>query len=300
MSETRSSAGVTTDISNPQKLRFRDLSDIRDGKNLYLVNEGGVDFDFYLHRKTEKANRLHVVLPGAGAWRPGQVTYARQDWSDRFQNSHFASICDPTVTPENKLMLGWFQHSASFDCQAALSKCILRLSRALGIASANVTIFGSSGGGFSALQMHKYLPYATIIAINPQIQIQKFKNHNLFTNMLQLCYPEETEESAVLKYRARMVVEPQLAARKAPIFIFQNLYDPSHLKGHVLPMLEGLCAADFQVVNIEKEPLKKATPLNVLLYEDANAKHNAPGINTYLRYFNMVLKLPKWELPSPG
>lgn len=254
---------------------------LRPGKATYrLASEAG-DILCYAHIK-DNADNLTVLLPGAVHRDRRTVDFQRYSWSDDM-DGHVISVADPTLTEDNTLSIGWFQgtheHYAMDRAEALVRACY----KALHVPEHAVCVFGSSAGGFSALQLVTRFPEATALAINPQIYIYNYSKR-FFDPLLTYSYPDMDFPSAHAAYRDRLSVHVHTVPRTTPIFIMQNTEDEHHVKRHIgyyakkLPT--GLCTQCVEGADSKDEDAL----INISYYNDPVTGHAPPDKETTLAY----------------
>jgi hypothetical protein len=255
---------------------YDDLAQLRlqGGANTYQVTVDGVAISFFMDRKAGKPGKLLAMFPGASARKKSHLDFQRYGWSADFPDHDVIAFSDPSLKPGNTLGLAWFQHHVDSYGIAAAQKLMTALLSTGGYRADHLTLFGSSGGGFTALQLADSLPQARVIAMNPQIFLYNYSPAH-YTAMIETCYPGLTTAEVRQKYRGRITVQLDLENRAAPVFIFQNLHDTQHLTRHLRPYLKRL---DAELVGETLETLPKApNKLNVVIFDDPASGHAPPA-----------------------
>lgn len=245
-----------------------------DGKSTYTAGADGVDFSFFYERKTGGLKKLLVMLPGASARKNGPMDFQRYAWSGDFPKHDVIAFTDPSLKPQNSLGLAWFQNSKDAYGIAALATLMRRIIALGGYDEENVVFFGSSGGGFGVLQLADAFPNSKVIALNPQMFLYNYNQHH-YDEMIKACYPGMTDEQVRKAYPERIAVRLNLKARVAPTYIFQNVYDHSHVERHLKPFLKNLDPKDVR--ESKKKPSDPPAKLNVVFFEDRDSGHAPPS-----------------------
>ena len=260
---------------------------LHKGAHSYQVEAADVTLTFFMDRKTAKApGKLLVLLPGASARKRGHLDFQRYGWSSDFPDHDVIALSDPSLKADNTLGLAWFQHSVAAYGIKAVEVLLAGLMKAGGYSESDVTLFGSSGGGFAALQLADALPQAQVIAMNPQIFLYNY-SPNHYRAMIETCYPGLSTAEVRQKYRGRVAVQLNLEKRQAPTYVFQNTHDTQHLTRHLRPFIERLNGALVQEGSALPDSPSK---FNVVLFEDAEQGH-APPPRT--RTVEMIMPLLK-------
>ncbi|MDP5225542.1 MULTISPECIES: hypothetical protein [Arthrobacter] len=85
------------------------------------------------------------------------------------------SVSDPTLVAVPGLKLSWYAGSDRQPrLQEVLRKILARVFASLGTPPERCVFFGSSGGGFAALQIGRYFDGSCSLAMNPQTSIGRF------------------------------------------------------------------------------------------------------------------------------
>lgn len=104
---------------------------------------------------------------------------------------HVLCVADPTLELQNDTQLGWYIGIDEHDASEELSKLIQHFAVALGIPEEKIIIWGSSGGGFSALALASRIEKATAVAINPQTEIFAYEIVRTIGIMRRNCFGAE-------------------------------------------------------------------------------------------------------------
>jgi predicted esterase YcpF (UPF0227 family) len=182
--------------------------------------------------------------------------------------------------------LAWFQHSKDHYGLTAIATTIRRLIAATGHAETDITFFGSSAGGFGALQLAGVFPEANAIAFNPQIYLYNY-TRSFFREMLATCYPGMKESEVITQFSDRMTVKIDPGLRKGKIYIFQNTCDEIHLARHLQPLLETVEHQTFRQTDLDADPAAFGK-INVVYFTDPALGHSPPSRETTV---SMVQKL---------
>jgi pimeloyl-ACP methyl ester carboxylesterase len=227
-----------------------------------------------MHRKGLEDRKLLIMFPGASARRGGaHLDIQRHSWSADFPDHDVLCFSDPTMTPENRIGLAWFQNHADAFGIAAVETLLREMMDSFGYQHENVHFFGSSGGGFVAMWLANRFPASQVTAINPQIYLVNY-TRSFFEDMLEHCYPGLSEQEAHSQYGSRLSVKLDATARRAPLVVIQNRHDERHMKGHLEPFIATQDPQHVSALDsLDSRPLNK---VNVFIYEDQKMGHTPP------------------------
>lgn len=245
------------------------------------IRVGG--FVYPVFRQPAKGDRLYVVFGGAV---PDRATitlprFNRFSWSEDFPGT-LLCVADPTLTLNSSLRLGWYVGNAEEDVSAGLAQVIEHLSSLLGVPLDRVVTYGSSGGGFAALQVAARLGRGTTaIAINAQAHVLDYSVRRSVHGFLAACLDGMPGPEARQVHARRLdVIEAwrQPTARSARALLVQNVQDTHHLERHFKPF----CAA-FDVPQDGNSPDGR---IGSMLYshEDGHAAEPRPMLGRILQH----------------
>ena len=274
-------------ISNVKHHVFDQVDKIKlyPKKNTYGVLVGNTSFCFFMDFK--KLDKLIIMLPGAVNRNKGTRKIQRYTWADDFQST-VVSFVDTTVNEYNQLSLGWFQ-GESFDYQIPkLAKLIDEIICKANISRDKVLLFGSSAGGFSALQLSAFLKDIRIAVINPQIYLEKYSKVH-FNNLLEFSYAGISRDEVKEKYNQRINVSTELQSRTEPIFYFQNTFDKHHMEYHLKPFITEIGIQPYlSEQKLDCITLSDERRLNVIYYEDESSGHSPPSKEETMRMLSLI------------
>jgi len=278
-------------ISTPNVLPGISHKRITPGANLELGNGEGtfevlvnnVNFHFYANMR--ESNKLIIMLPGATNREKGHLDFQRYSWSKNFDCSVIA-FTDPSIKSSNDLSIAWFQNHVSAYGIEALGVLIKKISNDTGYATEDIALFGSSGGGFTALQLANTFPDSPVIAINPQTYLYNYSRPH-FEKMVQRCYPGMSPQKVINDYRSRLVVDLDPLMRKQAAYIFQNIHDEKHLNLHTKLLLKSMIEESYSEQNLD-DPMRSDRTLHVIYYADKEAGHTPPNKEDTISIINSV------------
>ncbi len=223
-------------------------------------------------RPSEGARRLLVLLPGALDRSRFDVSFQRASWAPAF-DAHVLAVSDPTIMASPTAALGWFQGTNGQPVLEDLAEWIDHLSSRMGIKPSGVVLYGSSAGGFAGLKLAESLRDATVLALNPQLYVERYDPDHVRA-MLDISYPQKSIEDVTALHRDHLHVSASIVDRRAPCCIVQNTYDRVHHRHHLLPFL-GTVGLDFAEGSLERFTLRPG--FQAFCYRDFENGHSPPG-----------------------
>lgn len=202
--------------------------------NGYLtVRYNDLPVDFY-YRGHPDADTLIVMLHGAvekelrWPWFNGMGVL-----KDLPTNKLF--IADPTIGLDEGLRLAWYAGSAAQpELQSVIGRAVEAIHRLSG--SANLAFFGSSGGGFAALQFSRHFPESLAIAVNPQTSISRYFRSSV-QDYERRAWDLGPVDSLPIEHDLTSAYN---AGHSNTIAYIQNERDKFHIREHQSPFLHSL------------------------------------------------------------
>lgn len=197
----------------------------------------------------QRPGRLFVLLRGA---EPDRHTvqlprFSRFSWRERFPGTVLC-IADPTLYLDEDLKLGWYFGAPDHDVVGHLARIVEVVCTRLGQPVSDAVFYGSSGGGFAALQIAARLGRgATAVAVNPQTDVLKYTVPRSVEAFLRVCTGGLTKERAWRRFGPRVSaleawqIDP---AGEARCLIVQNIVDREHYNAHFRPFAELFALPD--------------------------------------------------------
>lgn len=257
------------------------------GKSTTSFIQSTIPFSFYLDRK-KCTDSLMVLLPGAVNRSKGCIDFQRHSWSSEF-DSHVMSISDPTIEQSNDLSIGWFQYKNGLDCITALKELILKVASSLKVHSKDITLFGSSAGGFTAMKLGEMLKDSDVVAINPQIYLNQYTRSH-FEAMANYSYGSLEIESNSNKFHERIEIDAlSLSKRNRPTFIVQNKLDVKHFERHLKRFMKIIPNDEYAREEVKDwGEIKGGKLVNIVVYEDEILKHSPPNREETLKLLGVI------------
>ena len=132
---------------------------------------GTVTVPALLWSSTEPSPTLLVMFNGAVRRIPEKApeeVFQRSTWVEDI-HSDILFIADPTLRSDNEIGIGWGQGTAGVYAIPAMAQTVFSIAESLGIPSTRRMYYGSSAGGFQALQIAARDSGSRALVNNPQI-----------------------------------------------------------------------------------------------------------------------------------
>ena len=134
--------------------------------NRYTVSVDEVPFECLYFPDNE--NRLYIMLSAGGTTTRRYPSFMRWKYKN-YLKGHLVCIDDPMYYFHPGLFhVMWYYGTKDKSYLALLIELIKNIAAQLSIPPENVTIIGSSGGGYAALYAGNRIDHSSVIAINPQ------------------------------------------------------------------------------------------------------------------------------------
>lgn len=146
-----------------------DMTVIPQGRFDVKIND--VKFECVFSEKEKK--NLYIILSGARSMREELPIFKRWSYSN-FVDGSCLCVADPMLRKYDNLSLGWYYGSPEEDYYDYLVTIIKKITKCLNIHTENIVLYASSGGGYAALQVACRLSGVSVIAINPQIDLELY------------------------------------------------------------------------------------------------------------------------------
>lgn len=227
-------------LSELPQIDWREGQEVPFASTLLRYTERGRCFDYLFHPNLEHNNRLFVFFSGdALRKRFKPPVFQRWTWAKYFPG-HCLYVSDPCLYMKHDLGLGWYCGTESFDVMESIAKRVAAVRDQLNIAPDQVCSYGSSAGGFAALRFLTFAKGATAIAVNPQVQICKYR-FNAVEKYLDLCFGGISRESAERLFPRRFSLchNADILERRR-ILLVQNTLDLHHFEDHYKPLCIAL------------------------------------------------------------
>jgi len=187
--------------------------------------------------------RLFVMLSAATRRSEQRLpVFNRWTWAEtkRFPG-HVLCVADPTLELHDEMNLGWYLGTDEHDVSEELSRFIRRFAEALGIPEDRIVIWGSSGGGFSALAVTSHIEKATAVAINAQTDIFAYEIARYIETVRRCCFRNQTAQHIQEHFGPRVnMAQAWRSNRSSRAILIQNKLDTHHYACHFKPYWEAL------------------------------------------------------------
>lgn len=220
-----------------------------DGSGPTRLDVSAGSYTYQCFASPPKGNSLFVMLGGLVPERH-LITlprFNRFTWADDFPGTQLC-IADPTLTLNDEIQLAWYFGSDREDAMSGLVDVVLAVAAALGVRRDRIFAYGSSGGGFAALQLVARLGQgATAIAINAQTDVLRYSSTASVNKFLSVCTGGLRGEDARLKYPVRLSALDSWStdtAGSSRCLLVQNKQDHHHYDEHFLPFLRHFGVAE--------------------------------------------------------
>lgn len=197
----------------------------------------------------------------------------------KFIDSYVLNISDPMFYKYKDLPLGWYYGTRTDSCLEYLSDIVKRIQKILEIDDNRVIFFGSSGGGYVSLMMSLYFKNSLHIAINPQIQINKFHGKGAFEKITGI---NLDEKDFFQRNETIDIINQKCQNRLNKFFILQNIQDQHDCTYHLFPLLKAMNITKLHL------GLNKITNSFLCWIYSCQGGHNAQG-DQFI--FSLILNL---------
>lgn len=231
-----------TDQFNPPKPRWKSTISFELEEAKFLVMPDGECFTIKAHDWNyeclfipSSTDKLVVMLSGAvDRSKISLPAFARTKHTPII-NANILCISDPTLNIDSEIHLGWYMGTHNNDASIGLSKIINKAFHDISPHQRPV-IFGSSAGGFAALQAACRIGKASAVAFNPQIRVSSYYARH--TNAFQKAFGADLNDN---EYEFRNDVAKLInKSNLMRAIIVQNKMDTHHLNIHLHHLKEVL------------------------------------------------------------
>lgn len=194
---------------------------------IFSANVGGLVLPFIVGRGS--SDLLSVRFHGAINRNKTTLPFFQGLTAETTGEDNFAIFQDPSLDLNTAVTLAWYLGDGQADIHHYMAECIARLQAELDLKQ--VLLSGSSGGGFTALQVASYLPEAVALVFNPQTNVRAY-----FPNSAQAALAsclKETIGDPPSREEITSVVTKYARARVLPKVVYvQNVGDKHHVVKH--------------------------------------------------------------------
>ncbi|AYG44020.1 tetratricopeptide repeat protein [Pseudomonas sp. Leaf58] len=208
-------------------LKEFDKSNLNNGRFRIWQNEAR--FDCLFHEKSD-TEYLYVFLNGSRGEDLNSFAaiprFGRWSWHQLFNGSTLF-IEDPMLYKYDTLNLGWYYGTTDEDYLESTLNIVKSVQKK--ISAAKVVFYGSSGGGYAALQLAARLPNSFAISINPQTQLCKWGSAPSFTEHTEI------DLTGHDKFLRNFAGEAVMNNNTSKYFVIQNALSHDDCSDHFLP-----------------------------------------------------------------
>lgn len=236
------------------KKKLQDAPGIADISFKTPLEEGGELYSYLVAKKNSK--KLYVIFNGAlPPVRKTSFVFNRWSWHPMFDGS-VLYITDPTLIKHPELYLAWYSGTRSFDFLDFVVCFILQVQEFLG--GDQVITYGSSGGGYTALQVAARMgKQATAVAINPQTNILAYEP-NPVKSFFKTCFDiENIKEHYDYLNSAKFNAIKALKNSNCKVLYIQNIRDASHYEEHYIPLMSDFNIPEHEWSKVVSDQINK-------------------------------------------
>jgi len=218
------------------RVDYGSADDVRlDEPALYRFQRDGMTYDFIVSPAAHPTDELFLLFSGnMDREKMHPPVFQRWSWARRFAG-HCIYFSDPTLHLGTNFGLSWYCGTSAIDPMPVIAELALDIAARLGIARSNLLAYGSSGGGFAALRLATLVPELSVVAINPQTDVTRYRPR-LVQAYLDSCIGGISPEEALQRFPRRFsIVNNAGLLRDTRILYYQNRKDHFHIKHHMRP-----------------------------------------------------------------
>ncbi|MET3352002.1 UNVERIFIED_ORG: hypothetical protein ABID57_003715 [Arthrobacter sp. UYEF1] len=236
---------------NPPQLDFPELQlryveienyePLLDERHAVKLEIDSVDFDFFSDLRS--GSRKLVVFGQDAINRDVNPLpyFYRWSWLPQLEASAII-LNDPSLYARNDLLAGWWVGTQSRDYVKEAVGIVSKIAGALEIENNDITFFGASAGGYSALAMASCLPGSRAIVDIPQVFLETYGAKVASDASIKAGLNFDSAELVPERYRHRIdLVERFITERWVPDFLYlQNNRDHTHVGAQMGPFIARL------------------------------------------------------------
>ncbi|MFC7862037.1 heparinase II/III family protein [Arthrobacter koreensis] len=220
--------------------------------NLLSVEMGGLTLPVALGRGSTDV--LSVRFHGALNREKVTLPIFQGLTSEGAKGNHYAVFQDPSLDLSSNVNLAWFLGTVDIDLHQRISVLIKQIARDLG--AKHVVLSGSSGGGFTALQVGAHIPEAAVLVFNPQTIVGSYHISRVGP-ALSACFgdAETPLDDPVLAPRLSVIQRYRMLNSLPKVLYVQNAGDVHHVRHHMGPFTDLIRnrsdAHEVEFVNVD-------------------------------------------------
>lgn len=230
---TNTDAARTTEFSSIQD--FHDAAHISDGRIVVDYQDHVLDFEL----DKAPADTLLVCFHGALTRDVDWPMLVGQGVTAELTNVSRLSIADPSIGMNDTLPLAWYAGNEQMpELQQALASVVDKVATVTG--AKHIVFFGSSGGGFAALQISRQFPGSLALVMNPQTSIGEYIPAHVRGYLLR-CWDKAPLDTTPIDHDLTVSYAQGFDNTVAYV---QNTRDTFHVENHMQPFLGALSNRD--------------------------------------------------------
>lgn len=219
----------TTEFSTIQD--FQHTDQLSDGHIIIRYQEHTLDFEL----DKSPADTLLVCFHGALTRTVEWPMFVGHGVTAELGNVARLSIADPSIGMHETLALAWYAgNDKMVDLQKVTASVVDKVATLIG--AKRVMFFGSSGGGFAALQMSWHFPGSLAVVSNPQTSIGRYLPIPV-KGYLRRCWSDRPIEELPIEHDMTALYE---GGHDNTVAYIQNTRDEFHVKNHQEPFLAAV------------------------------------------------------------
>lgn len=173
---------------------------------------------------------FHAALsPNTGEY----PIFSGSRFSEELEVNHLA-FADPACGSAESLLTFWHMSTKRVDSQSIIPKIIEHSTS--GDTSQNLIFFGSSAGGFAALNYSASFPGSLAFVMNPRIDLEGLPHR--FDSYAAVAYPGWKPKAVSRKISTNMA-DHYSQQRKNTVVYLQNSQDPVYFDHHFSPFMKA-------------------------------------------------------------
>lgn len=246
----------------------------------WVCVDSGIEVPVRFHRNNN-SDQLVILLNGAvDRKRSSGPVFQRSSWVEGI-NANVLNVADPTIAEGNTLSIGWGQGNGGKALES-MSGVIKRIADAIDVPHQDRIYYGSSAGGFQALQLASRDRGASVIVNNPQTDWTYYLPSSV-RSVLRDCYSEENLISLRDNYpencsAARAIISSGYLPK---ILYFVNAASKSDINTHLFNFLKTIKSSNLY---------NEVNRIAISYYSDLKAGHNPLPKKQTLEIINNELK----------
>lgn len=204
---------------------------------MFSANAGGLVLPFIVGRGS--SDFLSVRFHGAINRNKTSLPFFQGLTAELAGEDSFALFQDPSLDLNRALALAWYLGAGDVDIHGYIAECLAKLQSELG--TRKVLLSGSSGGGFTALQVASHLPESVALVFNPQTDVRAYFP-NSSKAALDSCLREAPASGSPVEESTSVITRYGKLRVLPKVLYVQNLGDKHHVVNHRDPFRRMLDA----------------------------------------------------------